>query len=147
MQHLYIHLYKNKDSYNFTVIFIFSMFILYSWYFVFSHDSCYSFVNNFMFFLFKMNFTSLRPFLSIFMQCNPAAFFMESLPLYIWFIISTSLNNNIVDIQKLYGIFPPTFDVNNFSGLFWHSSVFYQRIKICINNKWCFIRFVTLIKP
>ena len=35
-----------------------------------------------------------------------------------------SLNDNIVDIEKPDGICLPTFVVNEFSGLFLHSSIF-----------------------
>ena len=35
-----------------------------------------------------------------------------------------SLNENIVDIEKPDGICLPTFVVNEFSGLFLHSSIF-----------------------
>ena len=55
------------------------------------------------------------------------------------------LNDDIEDIEKADGISLLTFVVDNFSELVLHSSFFYQRFKICINNKWCFIKFVVLI--
>ena len=45
------------------------------------------------------------------------------------------LNDDIADIEKPDGICSPTFAVHDFLGLFLHPSVFYQRFKICINNK------------
>ena len=47
--------------------------------------------------------------------------FMQSLPLYISFLFSVSLNDDIVDIEKPDEY---TFVVDNFSGLFLHPLVF-----------------------
>ena len=55
------------------------------------------------------------------------------------------LNDDIEDIEKADGISLLTFVVDNVSELVFHSSFFYQRFKICINNKLCFIKFVVLI--
>ena len=57
-----------------------------------------------------------------------------------------SLNDNIVDIEKPDGILLPTFVADGFSGLFFHSSLFSIIFDMCINNKWCFIRLLVLIK-
>ena len=46
---------------------------------------------------------------------------MQSLPLYISFLFSMSLNDDIVDIEKPDEY---TFVVDNFSGLFLHPLVF-----------------------
>ena len=49
------------------------------------------------------------------------------------------LNEDIVDIEKRHGICSLTFVPDEFSGLFLNKI-------ICINNGWCFIRFLVLIK-
>ena len=50
---------------------------------------------------------------------------MQSLPLYTSCLLSMALNDNIVDTEKPYEIYSPTFLVNDFSGLFLHPSVVY----------------------
>ena len=63
-------------------------------------------------------------------------FFIKSLLLYISFLLSVLLNEDIVDIQKP-GIFSPTFVVNELSGLFLHPSIFslkHSRSAQKINN-------------
>ena len=63
-------------------------------------------------------------------------------------LFSMSLNGYIVHIKKTDGICSPTFVEDDFSGLFLYVLIFfYQRFKICINNKTSFIRFFVLIKP
>ena len=57
------------------------------------------------------------------------------------------LNYDIVGIEKLDEICSPTFVVNEFSGFFLHPSIFStKRQSFLINDKWCFIRFLVLIK-
>ena len=51
-------------------------------------------------------------------------FFIQSLPLYTSCLFSMLLNDDIVDIEKPDGICSPTFDVDEFSGLFLHPSIF-----------------------
>ena len=53
------------------------------------------------------------------------------------------LNEDIVDIRKPDGICLFTFVVDEFSGLFLHPPIFSI---ICINNKWCLIRLMMLVK-
>ena len=83
-----------------------------------SYDSCCSFVSNFIFFFLK---------LIILTKCSfkdSQNFFMQSLPLCTSCLISISLNNSIVDIEKPDGIYSPTFAVDDFSALFLHPSIF-----------------------
>ena len=56
------------------------------------------------------------------------------------------LNDDIVDIKKTDGISSLTFVVDEFLGLFLHPSIFSvtHRFTICINIKWCLIRFLIL---
>ena len=53
------------------------------------------------------------------------------------------LNEDIVDIGKPGGIYLFIFVLDEFSGLFLHPPIFSI---ICINNKWCFIRLMMLVK-
>ena len=70
--------------------------------------------------------TSFFSKLIIFTVCcfSVAKFFTESLPLYTSCLFSMLLNRGIVDIEKSDGIYSPTFNVNEFSGLFLHPSRF-----------------------
>ena len=54
------------------------------------------------------------------------------------------LSEDIVHIAKSDAIYSLTFVVDEFSGLFLQP--FYYGFKVCINNKWYFIRFLILIK-
>ena len=49
---------------------------------------------------------------------------MQSLPLYTLNLFSMLLNDDIVDTEKLGDICSPTFVVGEFSGLFFHPSIF-----------------------
>ena len=51
-------------------------------------------------------------------------FFIQSLPVYKSFLFYMLLNDDIVDIEKSDGICSLTFDVDEFSGLFLHPSIF-----------------------
>ena len=51
-------------------------------------------------------------------------FFIQSLPVYTSFLFYMLLNDDIVDIEKSDGICSLTFDVDEFSGLFLHPSIF-----------------------
>ena len=53
-------------------------------------------------------------------------------------------NEDIVVILKPDGICSLTFVVDKFSRLFSHPSIF--SIIYCVNNKWCFIRFLYWLK-
>ena len=100
---------------NFTIFFIFHMFIFN---FSFLYDSCCSFVNNFSFFFLKL-------IISIACSVKDSQnFFMESLPLYTSWLFSMLLNDDIVDIQNPDDTCSVTFVVREFSGLFFHPSVF-----------------------
>ena len=62
-------------------------------------------------------------------------------------LIFYPLNEDIAAIEKPDGICLLTFVVDEFSGLFFTSiNLFNYTFKICINNKWCFIRFLILIR-
>ena len=109
---------------NFTMFFIYSMFILK--YFIkkqlstfeFWYELGFSFVNNFIFFFLK---------LFVFIACSlkyPQNFFIESLPLYTSCLFSLLSNDDFVDIEKLEGTCSLTFVVDEFSGLFFHPSIF-----------------------
>ena len=59
------------------------------------------------------------------------------------------LNDGIVGIEKSDGICSPIFAVDEFSGFFLHPLFFHlfnYTLKICINKKWFFNRFLILIK-
>ena len=58
---------------------------------------------------------------------NSHSFFMQSLPLYTSCLLSMLLNDDIGGIEKPNDICSPAFDVNEFSGLFLHPSIFYIR--------------------
>ena len=49
---------------------------------------------------------------------------MQSFHLYTLYLFSMFLNSDIVDIEKLDGVFSFTFVVNELSGLFLHPSIF-----------------------
>ena len=99
-------------------IFIFKFFFKSILIFEFSYDSCCSFVNDFIFFFLK---------LIVFIECflnNSQNFFMKSLLLYVSCLFSMLLKSYIVDIEKPDGICSLSFDVDEFSGLFLHPSIF-----------------------
>ena len=50
--------------------------------------------------------------------------FVQSLPLYTSCLFSMSLNDNIVDIEKSYGICSLSSAEDDFSGLFLHPPLF-----------------------
>ena len=57
------------------------------------------------------------------------------------------LQEDAVDIENSEGICLLIFAVDEFSELFLHLSIFsIYVLKTCINNEWCFIRFLVLIK-
>ena len=68
-------------------------------------------------------------------------------PLYTTCLFSMSLHEDNIHIEKADGIFSVVFLVDEFSGLLLHPSFFfYYTLKICIKNKWGFIRSLVLIK-
>ena len=71
---------------------------------------------------------------------------MHSLPLYTSLSFSRYLNDTIVDIKKLGGICSSSFVVDDFKIIFTSIDPLYQELKICIVNRWCFIRCLLLIK-
>ena len=98
------------------------------WTFALSYDSgcCFFLITSFFFFL----------KLIIFIPCslrNTQNFFMQFYTSYLFPIL---LNADIVDIEKPDGIWI----------IFTSINFLYYTFKICINNKWCFIRFLILIK-
>ena len=57
------------------------------------------------------------------------------------------LKQDIEEVGKPDGLCSLTLVVDEFSGLFFTSiNLFYDTFKICIDNKWYFIRFLMLIK-
>ena len=109
--------------------------------FAFSYDSCCSFVNNFIFFLKKWIIFFTRSLK------NSQIFFIQSLPLYTLCLFFMLLNDDIVDIEKLDGNISTYFCCRwIFRIVFTSISLFYYTLKICMNNKWCFIRLLILIK-
>ena len=110
---------------NFTNIFIFEKFIFKFFFtniiYAFSYDFGSSFVNDFIFFFLN---------LVIFISCsckNSQNFFMQSLPLPHACLFSMLLNDDIEDIEKGDGICFPTVVVNEFSGLFLQTSIFFVK--------------------
>ena len=72
-------------------------------------------------------------------------FFMQPSPLYTSCLFYIPSNVHNVDSEYLQVICLPTFVLDNFSEL--HQSIFFnQRIKICLNSRWCLIRFPVLIE-
>ena len=132
--------------YNFIISFlfqisIFKFFFINTKIFAFSYDSCCSFLNSLIF-----SFSKLIIFIAYFLK-NSRNFFKHSLPLHISCLSFILLYEDIVDIEKLDGICSLTFAVDEFSGLFLHPWIFfYCTLKICINDKWCLIRYLILIK-
>ena len=62
-------------------------------------------------------------------------------------LFSMLLKEHIVDIEKPDGLCSLTFVVDELPRIiFTPVSLFYYTLKIYKNNKWCFIKFVTLIK-
>ena len=106
---------------NFTIIFIFSMFVFKS--LCTNVTICLHFdivfaVQTIFFFLLKFNYPiacSLK---------DPQNLFMQSLPLYTLNLFSILSNDDIVDIEKLGEICSPTFVVGEFSRLFLLPSIF-----------------------
>ena len=108
---------------NFTIFFIFEIFIFKFFFtnvtdFWFLYDCCWSFVNNFIFFNFKINY-----FLCM-LSSGFIKLFMQSLPRYTSCLFSMLLNEGIVDIEKPYGICSLTFVEDDFAGFFLHPSIF-----------------------
>ena len=131
---------------NFTIFFIFSRLIFKLFFtnitdFWVLYDSFCPFINNFIFFFLK---------LIIFIACSfkdSQNFFMQSLPLHTSRLFSMSLNDDIVDIEKPDGIGSLTSFFLIFQDYFYIPSIFSNKdFNICINNEWCFIRFMILIK-
>ena len=78
---------------------------------------------------------------------DPQNVFIQSLPLYTSCLLSMLLNEDIVDIEKPDGMCLLAYIVDEFSGIiFTFVNLFYYTFKKCINNKWCFIIFLILIK-
>ena len=97
---------------NFVILFILSMFIFKFFFanitdFAFSYDFCCSFVNNFIYFLFKVSYL---------LRMLPSGF---TKLFHVFF-----LKDDIVDIETPDGIFSPTFLLDEFSRLFLHPSIF-----------------------
>ena len=66
---------------------------------------------------------------------NSQNFFIQSLPLYTSCLFSMLLSEDIIGIEKPDGISLLTFVVNEFSGLFLHSSIIiYSRSALIING-------------
>ena len=108
---------------NFTIIFIFSMFI-FKFFFtnikkfcIWSYFCCLS-VNNFIFFFLKLTVSIASSLKDL------QNFFMQSFPLYITWLFSMLLNDDIVDIEKPDGIYWLPFVVDELSGLLLHPSTF-----------------------
>ena len=96
----------------------------------------------------NFNFFALK--LIIFIMCsfkNSQNFLMQYLPLYTSCLFML-LNKYIVNIEKSDGMRSPTLIVDKCSALFLHRSIFsiIRLYLFCINNKWCFIMFLVLIK-
>ena len=87
--------------------------------FAFSYDSCCFFVNNLI-----ISFLKLTFFIACY-QKDSQNFFMQSLPLYTSCLFSILINKDLVDIEKPDWICLLTFVVDDFSGLFLHSSIFF----------------------
>ena len=65
--------------------------------------------------------------LIIFIACSlkdSQNFFVQSLPFYTSYLFSILVNQDIVEIEKPHGICSLTFVVDEFLGLFLHSSIF-----------------------
>ena len=72
---------------------------------------------------------------------------MQSLPPCLSCLSSMLLNDDTVGIKKPDGICLLTFAVDEFPGLFLHPSIFSIKHKRSAeNNKWCFIKFLAMIK-
>ena len=85
---------------------------------MFLYDLCCSFVSNFIFFLFDINYLCCVLFQN---SKNP---FMQSLPLYTLCLFSILLHDDVLDIEKPNRICSPTFDVDEFSGFLLYPSNF-----------------------
>ena len=74
-------------------------------------------------------------------------FFMQSLPLYVSCLFSMLLNENNSELKKpesnMFAYFCCRWV---FRIIFPSINFFYSTLKICINNEWCFVRFLVLIK-
>ena len=89
--------------------------------------------------------------LIVFIACsmkNSQNVFMQPLTLNTTCLFSTLVNERIVDIEK-----PAWWNMlayfrfrQIFRNIFTSINIFYHTLKICINNKWYFIRFLILIK-
>ena len=99
----------------------------------FSNDSSCLYINGIAFFFLK---------LIIFIACSLMELqnlFMQFSPLYTWCLFSTLWNVHIEDIEYQQGIFSQIFRII-FRSIYFSK----HRFKICINNRWCLIRFCWL---
>ena len=67
---------------------------------------------------------------------------MQSLPLYTSCLFSILLNGYIVNIKNLMQYVCLLLLQMNFQDYFYIHQFFYYSFRTCINNKWCFIRFL-----
>ena len=76
---------------------------------------------------------------------NSQIFFIQSLPIYTSCLFSMLLNKDIADMEKpdehVFFLFRCILRM-----IFTCIILFYYTLKICVNNKWCLIRFLILIK-
>ena len=99
-------------------VFMFELFLQVQKIFVFSYDSCCSFVNGIIFVFSE---------LIVFFASSPKDsqnFFIQSSPLYKSFLFSIPSNVHVVDTEYPQGICSPTIVGNDFSELFLHPSIF-----------------------
>ena len=109
--------------------------------FAFSYDSCCSFVNNFIFFLFKVNF--LHCVLSYGFTNLFHATFLSMYIMLIFYVFRWRYCRHEKTSWNMLADFCCRWI---FRIIFTSITFFYYRFKSCINNKWCFIRSLILIK-
>ena len=75
-------------------------------------------------------------------------YFMQYLSLYTSFIFSMYSNDCILNIEKCDGKFSLTFVVDEllFRFILIYINLCYYKLKICINNKWGFMKFLILMQ-
>ena len=119
-QHFYIHSCIMEVFLKFTIFYIFSMFAFkfLHIYTPFSYDFYYLFVNNLIFFLFKIN--CLHCVLSL---SSHKIFHVIFTFVYIMHFSMIS-NDDIFDIEKPHRIFLPSLDLVDYPRLYLHPSIF-----------------------
>ena len=99
------------------------------------------FVNGIVFF-----FSKLLAFIA-YSSSDSQKCFMQFSILYASWLLSVPTNSHIVEIEYPHEKCSPTLIADFFSEQFLHLSIFFnKRLKICINNGLCLIRFPILIK-